>query len=45
VAYRKAEEMSFSVFLVLFVALCGWLDARIGDRPPVKQTGGTKEGR
>jgi hypothetical protein len=32
--------MSFVVFLVLFVVLCGWLDARIQGEPAVKELGG-----
>ncbi len=31
--------MSFIVFLLLFVALCGWLDARIDSNRAVKRSG------
>ena len=30
------RAMSFVVFLLLFVVLCGWLDARIHAKQPTK---------
>ncbi len=34
--------MSFIVFLLLFVVLCGWLDARVRVASPSERTKGEK---
>lgn len=37
--------MSFIVFLLLFVALCGWLDARIDKNGAAKNSSQSREER
>ena len=35
--------MSFIVFVALFVALCGWLDARVAGKQTLREISETQE--